>query len=67
MNLYKFLEKPKIYNFIEKILSFGNKSENILLKEICFSPVCKNCNRFSRNLEVYNKIKMIKNFCHETK
>jgi len=26
MNFYKFLENPKIYNFIEKTLSLGNKS-----------------------------------------
>ncbi|MBU3922735.1 class I SAM-dependent methyltransferase [Patescibacteria group bacterium] len=35
MNLYKFIEKPKIYNFIEKILSLGNKScERCLLELI---------------------------------
>lgn len=26
MFLHKFLEKPKVYNFIEKVLSLGNKS-----------------------------------------
>jgi ubiquinone/menaquinone biosynthesis C-methylase UbiE len=35
MNLYKFLEKPRIYNFLEKILSLGNKScEKCLLELI---------------------------------
>lgn len=26
MNLYNFLERPRVYNFVEKILSLGNKS-----------------------------------------
>ncbi|MFH1997675.1 MAG: class I SAM-dependent methyltransferase [Patescibacteria group bacterium] len=34
MNLYKFLEKPKIYNFFEKILSLGNKSCKKCLLEL---------------------------------
>jgi ubiquinone/menaquinone biosynthesis C-methylase UbiE len=34
MNLYEFLEKPKIYNFLEKILSLGNKSCEKCLSEL---------------------------------
>jgi len=26
MNIYNFLEKPRVYNFVEKILSLGNRS-----------------------------------------